>query len=199
MIMAGREIILGLEDSPASLAALRWTARYAHATGAVLRAVHVLDWPIGLTASATGPGTRLQVPEEEVALPYRRGMHRVFNEVESHSGWALQFAHGRVPEVLVRLAEEACLLVVGTQQPTRANRYPADSVSHYCISHAICPVVTVPAVPATGTGEPCGGYRVQKSAAVSAAAYGVGEAGTSDRHVEACLPLEFGGRMSHVE
>jgi nucleotide-binding universal stress UspA family protein len=114
MIMAGREIILGLEDSPASLAALRWTARYAHATGAVLRAVHVLDWPIGLTASATGPGTRLQVPEEEVALPYRRGMHRVFNEVESHSGWALQFAHGRVPEVLVRLAEEACVLVVGT-------------------------------------------------------------------------------------
>jgi nucleotide-binding universal stress UspA family protein len=183
MIMAGREIILGLEDSPASLAALRWTARYAHATGAVLRAVHVLDWPIGLTASATGPGTRLQVPEEEVALPYRRGMHRVFNEVESHSGWALQFAYGRVPEVLVRLAEEACVLVVGTQQPTRANRYPADSVSHYCISHAICPVVSVPAVPATG--ELRGGYRVQESDAVSAAAYGVGEAGTSDRKVEA--------------
>ena len=68
MIMAGREIILGLEDSPASLAALRWTARYAHATGTVLRAVHVLDWPIGLTASATEPGTRLQVPEERSPL-----------------------------------------------------------------------------------------------------------------------------------
>ena len=76
MIMTGREIVLGLEDSPASLAALRWTARYASATGAVLRAVHVLDWPIGFTASATEPGTRLKVPEHEVALPYRRGMHR---------------------------------------------------------------------------------------------------------------------------
>ena len=92
MIMTGREIVLGLEDSPASLAALRWTARYASATGAVLRAIHVLDWPIGLTASATEPGTRLKVPEHEVALPYHRGMHRVFNEVETHPGWALQFA-----------------------------------------------------------------------------------------------------------
>ena len=192
MIMAGREIILGLEDSPASLAALRWTARYAHATGAVLRAVHVLDWPIGLTTSATESGTRLQVPEQEVSLPDRRGIHRVFNEVESHSGWALQFAQGPVPVVLVRLGAEACLLVVGTGQPTPANRYPADSVSHYCFSHDICPVVTVPAIPAMG--EPCGGYRVQESVAVSAAAYGVGEAGTSDRHVEACPPLEFGGK-----
>jgi nucleotide-binding universal stress UspA family protein len=173
MIMAGREIILGLEDSPASRAALLWTAEYAHATGAVLRAVHVLDWPIGLTTSATEPGTRLHVPEQEVAVPYRRGIHRVFNEVESHSRWALQFAQGPVPQVLVRLAEEACLLVVGTRQPIRANRYRAGSVSHYCISHAICPVVTVPAIPATGTGEPCGGYRVQESDADSAAAYGV--------------------------
>jgi hypothetical protein len=56
------------------------------------------------------------------------------------------------------------------------------------------PLATVPAIPATGTGEPCGSYRVQESDAVSAAAYGVGEAGTSDRHVEECLPLEFGGR-----
>jgi nucleotide-binding universal stress UspA family protein len=191
MIMTGREIILGLDDSPASLAALRWTALYAHATGTVLRAVHVLDWPIGLTTSAAEPGTRLQVPEHEVALPYRRGIHRVFNEVESHSGWALQFAQGRVPEVVVRLAEEACLLVVGTRRPIPANRYQAGSVSHYCISHAICPVVTVPAIPATGAGEPWGGSRVQESAAVSAAAYGVGQAGTSDRHVEPYPPLEI--------
>jgi hypothetical protein len=139
----------------------------------------------------------LQVSEQEVALPYRRGIHRVFNEVESHSGWALQFAQGPVPEVLVRLAEEACLLVDGTRQPIRANRYRAGSVSHCCISHAICPVVTVPAVPATGA--PCGGYRVKESVAVSAAAHGVGQPGTSDGHVEACPPLEFGGRMSHVE
>jgi hypothetical protein len=123
----------------------------------------------------------------------------VFNEVQSHSGWAFSSLRDLYPRFLVRLAEEACLLVVGTRQPTRANRYRAGSASRYCIIHAIRPVVTVPAIPATGTGEHCGGYRVQKSDAVSAAAYGVGEAGTSDRHVEACLPLEFGGRVSHVE
>jgi hypothetical protein len=43
---------------------------------------------------------------------------------------------------------------VGTRQPIRANRYPAGSVSHYCISHATCPVVTVPALLADAAPEP---------------------------------------------
>jgi nucleotide-binding universal stress UspA family protein len=56
----------------------------------------------------------------------------------------LRIAQGDVGDVLVRLSSHADLLVVGTRKPVRGRRYLAGSVSHYCISHASCPVVTVP-------------------------------------------------------
>ena len=73
-------IIVGLDDSAASRAAHRWAAAYAYATGKDLHAVHVLDWPIGLDASAVKSGTRLCVPKQDIAEPYRRGMHHVFDD-----------------------------------------------------------------------------------------------------------------------
>jgi nucleotide-binding universal stress UspA family protein len=137
-------IIVGLDDSAASRAAHRWAAAYAHVTGKDLCAVHVLDWPIGLNASAVKSGMRLRVPKQEIAEPYRRGMHRVFDDTSSPHGSVLQFAQGEVGDVLVRLSTHADLLVVGTREPVRGGAYLAGSVSHYCVSHASCPVVTVP-------------------------------------------------------
>jgi hypothetical protein len=40
----------------------------------------------------------------------------------------------------------AALLVVGTQEHAGIGRLVSGSVSHYCLSHAQCPVVAVPAV-----------------------------------------------------
>ena len=137
-------IIVGLDDSAASRAAHRWAVDYAHATGRDLCAVHVLDWPIGLNASAIKSGTRLYVPKEEVAEPYRRGMYRVFGDTDSSQSSALRFAQGDVGDVLVRLSTHAALLVIGTHEPVRRRPYLDGSIDHYCISHASCPVVTVP-------------------------------------------------------
>lgn len=113
-------VIVGLDDSAGSRAALQWAAVYADATGTDLCAVHILDWPIGLTAAAVSTGTRLHVPQHDVAEPYWRGMQRVFADVDCLDGSTMRFAQGDVGDVLVRLS------------------------SHYCISHAACPVVTVP-------------------------------------------------------
>ena len=137
-------IIVGLDDSAASRAAHRWAVEYARATGKDLCAFHVLDWPIGLNTSAVKSGTRLYVPKEEVAEPYWRGMHRVFGDTDSPHGSALRFAQGDVGDVLVRLSTHAALLVIGTHEPIRRRAYLAGSIGHYCISHASCPVVTVP-------------------------------------------------------
>ena len=43
------EIVVGLDNSASSKAALNWAAEQANSTGTVLRAVHVLDWPYGLS------------------------------------------------------------------------------------------------------------------------------------------------------
>jgi hypothetical protein len=114
-------IIVGLDDSAASRSAHRWAAAYAHATGKDLRAVHVLDWPIGLNASAVKSGTRLHVPKQDVAEPYWRGIHRVFDETSSPQGSRLRFAQGDIGDVLVRLGTHADL-VVGTREPVGGRR-----------------------------------------------------------------------------
>ena len=137
-------IVVGLDDSAASRAAHRWAAAYANATRKDLRAVHVLEWPIGLTSSSVKSGTRLHVPQQEVAEAYRRGMHRVFDDITSPHGSVLQFAQGDPADVLVRLSTYADLLVVGTHEPFGRALYPTGSINHYCISQAGCPVVTVP-------------------------------------------------------
>lgn len=137
-------VIVGLDDSAASRAALQWAAGYADATATDLCAVHILDWPIGLTASAVTMGTRLHVPQHDVTEPYRRGMRRVFADVDCPDGSTLQFAQGDVGDVLVRLSAQATLLVVGIREPFRRRPYPTGSISHYCVNHATCPVVTVP-------------------------------------------------------
>ena len=41
---------------------------------------------------------------------------------------------------------ETALLVVGTKVHVGISRIVAGSISHYCLSHAQCPVVAVPAV-----------------------------------------------------
>lgn len=144
--MDRNEIVLGLDDSPAARAALQWAAGQACLTGARLRAVHVLDWPIGLDPSATvEPGTHLQLRAEDVVISWRRGITRVFrDEVHPRPGWILQFAQGDVGDVLVRLSETARMLVVGTRERAVSRRYLAGSISHHCISQAACPVATIP-------------------------------------------------------
>jgi Universal stress protein family len=65
-------------------------------------------------------------------------------------------SQGDVGDVLVRLSAHAGLLVVGTREPIQGRPYLVGSISHYCISHATCPAVTVPALLADAASEPSG-------------------------------------------
>jgi hypothetical protein len=71
----------------------------------------------------------------------------MFEAVSPHRDWVLEFVSGYAGEVLVRLSKDAQLLVVGTREHVGLGRVLAGSVSHYCLSHAVCPVVAVPAPP----------------------------------------------------
>ena len=153
--MTSHTIVVGLDESPSSRAALEWAARHAKLTGSVLRAVHVLDWPYGLDdADVASPGSagRLLTHDQIEAL-YRGRITRVFDDVDPRPDWLIQFARGEVGPVLVHQAEQAALLVVGTREHVGLERLLVGSVSHYCLSHAACPVVAVPA-PSPWAGPP---------------------------------------------
>ena len=145
--MTGGAIVVGLDESPSSRAALEWAARQATLTGSVLRAVHVIDWPYGLddadVTSANSAGRLLT--HDEIENLYRSRITRIFDEVSPRPDWLIQFAHGETGRVLVSQSEHAALLVVGTREHVGLGRLLASSVSHYCLNHAVCPVVAVPA------------------------------------------------------
>jgi nucleotide-binding universal stress UspA family protein len=139
-------IVVGLDTTPAAAEALRWAARYARAVGADLHAVHAYLWsereavllPTGLTLLDTsGAHPRAVQPPEDVS--------RLFASVQPESSWTLQCFAGDPGPLLRRRSEEADLLVVGTGEHVGLGRLLVGSVSHYCLSHAKCPVVAVPA------------------------------------------------------
>ncbi len=127
-----QSIVVGLDESPSSRAALAWAARHATLTRSVVRAVHVLDWPYGLD-------------QVEFALLETVGLLLTHDEIDPRPDWLIQFAQGEPGRVLVRQARNAQLLVVGTREHVGLGRLLAGSISHYCLSHAPCPVVAVPA------------------------------------------------------
>jgi nucleotide-binding universal stress UspA family protein len=142
------QIVIGLNDSPSSKAGLQWAAEQAKSTGAVLRAVHALGRPYGFAA----PDIPLTVEPteltpEETPDTRRTAITSMFEAVSPHRDWVLEFVSGYAGEVLVRRSKDAQLLVVGTREHVGLGRLLAGSVSHYCLSHAACPVVAVPAPP----------------------------------------------------
>ena len=145
--MTNRAIVVGLDESSSSRAALEWAARYSRLVGGVLRAVHVLDWPYELDDADVMPGrpTGRILTHDEIEGLYRGRITRLFDELHPKPDWLMQFAQGEVGPVLVHQAERAALLVVGTREHVGLGRLLSGSVSHFCLSHAVCPIVAVPA------------------------------------------------------
>lgn len=111
------EIVVGLDDSPSGKAALDWAAQQARSTGAVLRAMHALDWPYGLSSAGfPSPMDVTNLTWEEIQESYRQAITAVFDAVSPRPDWILQFAGGDTGQVLVRQSKESRLLVVGTRE-----------------------------------------------------------------------------------
>jgi nucleotide-binding universal stress UspA family protein len=148
------EIVVGLDDSPSSKAALSWAAEQAKSVGAVLRAVHVLDWPYGLSSAGfTAPVNVKDLSRDELQNAYRQAITAVFDAISPRPDWILRFATGDTGPVLVRESKDVRLLVVGTGEHVGLGRLVSGSVSHFCLSHAVCPVVAVPAPASDGRAD----------------------------------------------
>jgi nucleotide-binding universal stress UspA family protein len=143
--MSTHEIVVGLDDSRSARAALRWASDHARRTGVVLRAVHALSWPYGVRSPDLDIEAERHLSFDEVDARYRASITAVFDEINPRPDWLIQFARGDAGPVLVRQSRNASLLVIGTPEHVGLGRLIAGSVGHYCLSHAACPLVAVPA------------------------------------------------------
>ncbi|MFC6238057.1 universal stress protein [Longivirga aurantiaca] len=134
--MSSGHVIVGVDASPASKAALRWAADHAVARGLSLEAVAV--WEI--------PATFGWVGEEDLdpTEAARRGLESVVAEVVGTTPEVeITVARGHAALVLVEASERADLLVVGSRGMGGFAGLLLGSVSQHCVQHAHCPVVVV--------------------------------------------------------
>ena len=138
------EIVVGVERSRTAVAALRWAAEQARVSGSRLRGVHA----VALARSTSSPGVAgapvVEKPLDELDRTYVEQVASVWDSVRPESDWELQFIRDAPGPTLVAQSSHASLLVVGTRDHVGINRIVSGSVSHYCLSHASCPVVAVP-------------------------------------------------------
>jgi nucleotide-binding universal stress UspA family protein len=111
-------IVVGVDGSPGSLAALRWAIREASARGRAVHAVIAAE-QILVTALADA------------------------GAADTHVTVTTAPVQGYPAEVLMQQAERADLLVVGSRKHGGIFGALLGSVSQYLAAHAACPVVVI--------------------------------------------------------
>ncbi|GAA1006206.1 MULTISPECIES: universal stress protein [Streptomyces] len=135
-----RRVVVGVDGSPSSYAALRWAVDYARLVGGKVEAIHSWDTPssAGWTGPAIDPDFDLQQARERFAEELRD----VFGD-ERPAFLETYLVEGDPSEVLIRASEGAEILVVGSRGRGGFARAMLGSVSQRCAQHAACPVVVV--------------------------------------------------------
>jgi len=135
-------IVVGVDGSDNSVSALRWAVAEARRRSARLEVVRAWRWtsPVGEGLVAVPPDLPNQI-EEAAAVELRRQLDQVDTDGVNVDPVV---AYGDAPSVLVDIARDADLLVVGSRGRGGFTGLLLGSVSQQCAQHAPCPVVIVP-------------------------------------------------------
>ena len=132
-------IVVGVDGSESSKAALRWAIRQAKLTGASVDAVTAWRYP-------TGYGWTPVAAEIDFEGEAKKALSVALGEVsglEPDVPVRPVIAEGHAAEVLLRTARGADLLVVGSRGHGGFASAVVGSVSLYCVLHACCPVLVL--------------------------------------------------------
>jgi nucleotide-binding universal stress UspA family protein len=135
-----RDIVVGVDGSPASLAALEWAARQAELTHNPLLAITAWEYPrsYGFPIPLSDDFN----PAEEAAKVLEDALESVRRD---HPSVAIKtlVVEGASARVLIDASKDAELLVVGSRGHGELAGMLLGSVSEQCATHAHCPVVVV--------------------------------------------------------
>jgi nucleotide-binding universal stress UspA family protein len=136
-------IVVGVDGSPDSLAALRYALSEAQKDDATVRLVNVWRVP-ALAYQAPVPSGSLADDGRESALAtLERALAATEDAVDGvHVQRVVR--EGEPGHLLVREADGAQQLVLGTHGRGSIGELVLGSVSHYCCRHANCPVTVIP-------------------------------------------------------
>jgi nucleotide-binding universal stress UspA family protein len=137
-------VVVGVDGSEESVAALAWAARYAAATGARVWAVHAWHYP----GAVSGPPMEVAPEavhgqtEEQMRESLDGAVAQVYGD-QVPTGVEAILGYGHAAQVLVEASKQADLLVVGSRGHRAFAGMMIGSVSLHCVAGASCPVVVV--------------------------------------------------------
>ena len=142
-----RKILVGVDGSEKSTAALRWAAALAAQVGATIEVVTTWQTPFP-SVELLAIGFKLDLTElnerpEQIAL-YRnqKSIAAAYGE-PSPEGVARSVKEGYPALLLVEMSKNFDLLVLGNRGHSPVVETLLGSVSAHCLAHAHCPVVVV--------------------------------------------------------
>ena len=137
-VPAVRRIVVGVDGSVESVAALRWACREAAIRGAEVHAVHVREAQCHSPASyaASAPSGPDDFSVEELANSAKA---ELAPDVEVRA----ETVDGLAARVLLDRSDGADMLVLGTASDTPGSSRPAGPVIRACLRRAACPVVVI--------------------------------------------------------
>ncbi len=157
-VRPGGRVVVGIDDSPAGLAALRWALQRSESSGAPLVAVR--SWGLGLPRH--GGRRRRHLARPRVVLYFggseqrdasaklvRQSLRTVSGGMPRGVKVTVQTPEGDPGAALTGVANRpGDLIVVGGEHAAGHGLRRHGWVSGYCLKYAHCPVVVVPAEPA---------------------------------------------------
>jgi nucleotide-binding universal stress UspA family protein len=139
---AGRRIVVGVDGSASSRAALTWAARQARLTGATVEAI--IAWQYPATYGYTMPtAPEINYNYEQIAADV------VADTIAEVCGRGepvkiiSRVVEGNAAQVLLDASAGAELLVVGSRGHGGFVEALLGSVGQHCVHHATCPVVVI--------------------------------------------------------
>ena len=152
-------IVVGVDGSPGSDAALRWALDEARLRGSKLRVVHAYELPmVALSEGAVGAAgipappvvTREDVErmrtgaEEQARGVVERALQRVGGKAADRPEIEVAAIAGPAAQTLIEAGRDAELLVLGSRGRGGFLGLLLGSVTQQCAHHPPCPVVILP-------------------------------------------------------
>jgi nucleotide-binding universal stress UspA family protein len=141
-----RYIVVGVDSSHGSKAALRWALAQARLTGTAVEAVAGWQQPATYEYSYgsipfPSPGDTIAATAEKILT---ETVAQVVGTGDEPVDVRVKVAHGPAAQILIEAAAGAELLVVGSRGHGAFAGMLLGSVSQHCTHHAPCPVIVVP-------------------------------------------------------
>lgn len=135
------EVVVGVDGSENSLAALQWAGAYAARTGSVIRAINA--WELPMVADISG---MMPIPDQRMIVD---AANAILDEAIRKAELAPDITVIREviagsAETLLERAKSASLMVVGRRGHSGVIGLFTGSMATYCANHATIPVVIVP-------------------------------------------------------